>query len=825
MNQNNDKNLPKLIFKIFYVDNKFLIRVYLEINGVYYKILKPDKYLVYGKEIFIGDYSYRITLDDIQKYNSIRSLNPIIKDDGDIILDIFPSLLKYIRQNKDKFIEKDTINIEIKDEEIIPTFKADYDKKKKRLEINFGYSKKDGTEFYNSDFVNKNKTKDNYIKINNIYFKVKEEEFEFKEKYKKGIEFIPIDKIPEFFKKDFVLLKSKLRAVLTDEASKINILDEDITPRVEIDKKKRDWFEFKITYKFKDKLVNFDDLKDIDSDYILIDDYNFVRINKEKINKIKRKLSEIVHDNVDGTYRVPINEYFSFQEFLNEIGGEEILSESYKKFISELKDFQPNENFRLSEDLERRLIDNGIFLRPYQRAGISWIYWLAKHNLHGILADDMGLGKTIQTILGFYLIMLEDEEQGNILVITPKSVVEFWRREIERVIKKDEFCIYEYLGPNRDHMIFLNNTKPSIFLTTYETISRDIDDKELYKIPFHTIILDEATKIKNVDALRTKSIKRLNSLHRFVLTGTPIENRPLELWSIFDFLMKKHLGEKSRFLQIEKEIVENKNDYYINLLIKKIKPFILRRKKEDVAKDLPDKIVMEEWCELTEEQLRIYKNIIDNVKKLKELRKLDYITVSNYISTLKQLCIHPALVNNKDEPILGRSEKFDIAFQILNEIIDGGEKCVIFSQYLKPLNLIEKLLIKDGIKYIKISGVTQNRQDLIDKFNNYDEYKVALVSLRAGGHGITLTGANHVLHLDMWWNPAVIDQATDRVHRIGQKKNVFVYNILIKNSVEEKILDLVRSKRELSSKIMDTIDIDGARFTKEELIEILTTNL
>jgi SNF2 family DNA or RNA helicase len=227
-------------------------------------------------------------------------------------------------------------------------------------------------------------------------------------------------------------------------------------------------------------------------------------------------------------------------------------------------------------------------------------------------------------------------------------------------------------------------------------------------------------------------------------------------------------------LVIEKEIVENNNQNYIDLIVKKIKPFVLRRKKEDVAKDLPDKIILQQWCELTDEQKYYYNKIIEEKDKLLELDSFNLLKI---LEKLKQLCIHPALVNYKMDPILGRSEKFDLAYELIMEIIEKNEKCIIFSEYLNPLNFIEELLILNGIKYIKITGAVQNRQELIDLFNNDENYKVAILSLRATSHGITLTSSNNAILLDLWWNPAVINQAIDRIHRIGQQRTVYVHQI------------------------------------------------
>lgn len=281
-----------------------------------------------------------------------------------------------------------------------------------------------------------------------------------------------------------------------------------------------------------------------------------------------------------------------------------MVSAEYQKFLDEITDFQSNENFLLPQEIEDELVFKGIKLRPYQRAGIHWLTWLVNHNLHGILADDMGLGKTIQTILTIRLAYHNTNISRHSLIICPKSVVHFWTREIMRCYPKA--LVYEYIGPHRNRNLF-KHSKPIIFITTYETITRDID--LIRQIPFYFVVLDEATKIKNPKAKRTKAVKAINSLHRIVLTGTPIENRPAELWSLFDFLMKGYLGKYERFVnQFENPIISGDKSA-AQRLSKRIRPFILRRRKEDVVKDLPKKIEMEEWCDLTSEQKTLYAQI------------------------------------------------------------------------------------------------------------------------------------------------------------------------------------------------------------------------
>ena len=305
-----------------------------------------------------------------------------------------------------------------------------------------------------------------------------------------------------------------------------------------------------------------------------------------------------------------------------------------------------------------------------------------------------------------------------------------------------------------------------------------------------------------------------------------MENRPAELWSIFDFLMKGHLGTYEGFMtRYEKPIMDGHQDSSAGLA-KRIRPFILRRLKEDVAKDLPEKTEMEEWCGLTDEQKALYGQIQDTAvapvrKALEEGRYVNYATsILPILTKLKQVCDHPALVTGKKQPILGRSEKFDLVVDKLSEFQEDEENTVLFTHFLGTLDLFQEHLDDQGTQYIRIDGSTRDRQGLVDRFN-MGKTPVALCSIMACCHGINLLGGNHVVHVDRWWNPAIEDQATDRVHRIGQTKTVYVHKILTEGTLEEKIAALLEKKRGISDRVVGAATLGEMRWTREELLNIL----
>jgi non-specific serine/threonine protein kinase len=344
-------------------------------------------------------------------------------------------------------------------------------------------------------------------------------------------------------------------------------------------------------------------------------------------------------------------------------------------------------------------------------------------------------------------------------------------------------------------------------ITSYALVRRDIE--KLKKINFRYVILDESQNIKNAMSQTAQSVKRLNSQHKMALSGTPIENKLEELWSVFDFLMPGFLFSVSEFnFRYVNPIMERADKMVEKRLKLQIYPFILRRMKRDVAKDLPDKIENIAYCELTPEQRDFYMEVLDSTKeelfKSIEQNGLEKSRMSIFsaLLRLRQICCHPRLYDKEGLKGNVGSGKFEHLKDMLEEIIDEGHRILLFSQFVDMLDLVKAWLIKEGIPYEYLTGKTKDRQGAVERFNNNDNVPIFLVSLKAGGTGLNLTGADYVIHYDPWWNPAVEDQATDRAYRIGQKKKVFVYRLITKNTVEEKIQKLKQVKRNLVDSVI-----------------------
>ncbi len=579
---------------------------------------------------------------------------------------------------------------------------------------------------------------------------------------------------------------------------------------VHVRKDDRGWLDFHITYDAKGFTLPHGLLAEKKNQkYIQVNPTTWIELDPKTIQKTEKGLEEMEAIPIEGGYRLPISEFASLEEFITAIGGRGELDKAYREFIDQLTGFEANINFRLPEGFEAYLDKKDRHPRPYQRAGIHWLNWLRSNQLHGVLADDMGLGKTLQSLCALRLGYEQTNNQQHSLIIAPKSVLHHWDEELHRCYPYIRSYIYH--GPKRRKTVF-RSSLPYILITTYDTVVKDID--ELSKVPFFYLILDEATRIKNPDAQRTQAIKALNAAHRLALSGTPVENRPLELWSLYDFLMRGHLGRQGTFVRVYEESIMAGDKGAAEKLGRRIKPFLLRRKKEEVAKDLPEKIILTEWCELTQEQKQLYGSLQDEVRRIRDgLRRGEDINYTSNIlpvlTKLKQICDHPALVTKITDPLYQRSEKYDWIVDKIEEIIQNGEQVVLFSHFLGMLSLLEAAVKEKKISYIRIDGSTENRQALIDYFMQGNA-RVALLSIMAAGHGINLQAANHVIHADRWWNPAVEDQATDRVHRIGQRQTVYVYHILTENTLEERINSLLKEKRGMADQIIGAV-VEGPR--------------
>ncbi|MDX8431187.1 MAG: DEAD/DEAH box helicase [Candidatus Algichlamydia australiensis] len=460
-------------------------------------------------------------------------------------------------------------------------------------------------------------------------------------------------------------------------------------------------------------------------------------------------------------------------------------------------------------------------LRPYQVEGVQWLERLRSMYLNGILADDMGLGKTLQAITA----LTQSGIERTAMVVCPTSLLYNWMEELHKFNPKIRALVIDGI-PTQRKKIIEGLTDYDVVITSYSLLQKDIDHYQ--EIQFSYLILDEAQHIKNRGTRNAKSVKQVGADYRLILSGTPIENSLDELWSLFDFLMPGFLSSYERF--IEKYVRVSREEQTKNLayLKKKVSPFILRRMKADVLKDLPPVSEIVYHCQLSNEQKELYrsyaKSARDELTKLVERDGFDkvQIHVLATLTRLKQICCHPAIFA-KEHPEAGDSAKYEMLLELLETLIEGGHKTVIFSQYTKMLKIMRDDFDRKGIRYSYLDGTSKNRLEIVDEFNNDKEIPIFLVSLKAGGTGLNLVGADTVIHYDMWWNPAVESQATDRVHRMGQKQAVSVYKLITLSSIEEKIVELQNRKKGIVKKVVSCDEEAIAKLTWEDVLELLQT--
>jgi superfamily II DNA or RNA helicase len=469
-------------------------------------------------------------------------------------------------------------------------------------------------------------------------------------------------------------------------------------------------------------------------------------------------------------------------------------------------------------------------LRPYQKHGVAWLHFLRDNRFGGILADEMGLGKTLQTLA---FIQSVRTERGSVtrsamsvgtdpnpdstppggggaaahpaalrepvLIVCPTSLVYNWVAEAKKFTPG--LKVLALHGPDR-HARFAEIPGHDLVVTSYALIRRDA---ERYRaMEFDAVVLDEAQHIKNRETLNAQAVKSIRARQRLVLTGTPMENSVLDLWSIFDFLMPGYLGTAKDFRErYELPIAKEKNAEAQARLARRLRPFLLRRLKKEVAADLPEKLELVSFCELTADQRGVYQQVIEASRKevleavgeqgLAKSRML----VLTALLRLRQTCCDLRLLKPEGVNPATASGKLDLFSELLEEVVDGGHRVLVFSQFVGMLALLKERLTAEGIDFCYLDGGTTNRGAVVEKFQTNADIPVFLISLKAGGVGLNLTGADTVIHFDPWWNPAVEDQATDRVHRIGQTRVVTSYKLITRDTVEEKILTLQNRKREI----------------------------
>jgi superfamily II DNA or RNA helicase len=561
-----------------------------------------------------------------------------------------------------------------------------------------------------------------------------------------------------------------------------------------------DWLSLDLTFQVNGVAVDEDELRQCLASgrrLVRLADGTYAPVKSEEVREILDRMAEIVATSGSGS-KLALSQAGRVQDLLSLVGKSSVSPEA-KALFAKLADVTEIDAVPKPRTLKANL-------RPYQREGFSWLVFLHELVTGGILADDMGLGKTVQAIaLLLWLKAKHKDQKLNHLVIAPTSVVPNWLLEIEKFAPSLKAMVWH--GPDR-HSMSEQLTECDVVITSYALMRRDEDF--LQKLKFHCVILDEAQHIKNPLSATARAVKKLQSERRLALTGTPIENRLSEIWSIFDFVSPGLLGDLNRFEEKFSRPIERGDQEAAKKLRAAIHRFVLRRTKTEVAKDLPPKIEQDIIVPFADEQSKLYKQILRQVREsvLSEVEKQgvakSQIQILAALTRLRQVACDPRLMKLEGPWNEELSGKLSALKEIMQEAVAGGHRVLIFSQFVEMLKLIRTVLEGEGIAHEWLTGDTKDRMARVDHFNNDESISAFLISLKAGGTGLNLTGADTVIHFDPWWNPAVEDQATDRAHRIGQKKTVSVYRLIAKDSVEEKILQLSGKKRELVTNVLNT---------------------
>ena len=517
--------------------------------------------------------------------------------------------------------------------------------------------------------------------------------------------------------------------------------------------------------------------------------------------------------------KLPIYRSFYLEKILDKNTSIKIVKDKeYEDFVNGLDTNKTKGEIKIPSNVKAKL-------RQYQMIGYQWLKTLDEYGLGGILADDMGLGKTVQVLCVICEYIKKTKNKKPILVVCPSSLSLNWQNEIEKFTDGiTSMVIHGNLEERQEQIRNIQNH--DVTITSYELLKRDIEEYKKYDYEFKYIIADEAQYIKNNNTKNAKVIKEIKAETRYALTGTPIENSLSELWSIFDFIMPGYLFTYRKFKELYETAIVKENDSETTDRLKKlINPFILRRIKGEVLKELPDKTITILNSQMADEQKELYMTYLlrakENVKE--EIREngieKSQMKILALLTRLRQICCHPNLfIDNYN----GESGKLNQCIEIVKDAIESGHKILLFSGYTSMFEIIEKRLQEEKVKYLKLTGQTKvgERMNLVDEFNNNEDVKLFLISLKAGGTGLNLTSADMVIHYDPWWNISAENQATDRTYRIGQKRNVQVYKLITKDSIEEKIYDLQKKKEWLVDSMLSSNQTFISKLSKEDILSL-----
>ncbi len=569
-----------------------------------------------------------------------------------------------------------------------------------------------------------------------------------------------------------------------------------------------DWFDLKADVDFDGAKVPMNELlKTVERGerFVKLGDDSYGILPEEWVAKFRRTIA-LAERNTEGlTFsRAQIG---ALDELL--IDADEVdIDQTFEEMRGRLRSFSGIGTRALPENFNGEL-------RPYQKSGYDWLFFLKEFSFGGILADDMGLGKTIQTLALLQKVYEEGEVKPS-LVVVPTSLIFNWQNEAEKFTPTLRVLAYSGYGRSRYHQDF---DQFQIIITSYGILRRDVD--LLAEMEFCYLVLDESQNIKNPVSQNARASRQLQAAHRLALTGTPVENNLMDLWSQFAFLNKGMLGGEHTFADHFANPIERQSDKESAALLKKIIfPFILRRTKDIVAEDLPPKQESVVMCDMDAAQRAVYYHWRDHFRTA-ILQSIDEqgmarskLKVLEGLTMLRQVCCHPALVESGYE---GTSGKFDAFAEMLDDVIAEGHKILVFSQFVRMLTILRRHCDANAISYEYLDGRTTNREKCVARFQEDESVKLFLISLKAGGTGLNLTAADYVIHYDPWWNPAVEIQATDRTHRIGQTKHVFSYKLITKESVEEKILELQEKKKQLVKEMIATDSGLVKSLTREDI--------
>lgn len=771
-------------------------------------IIRTDEVLTISEESSVFLYDGNIYIPSYEQSRYFTKINRIVEREGDIRLpkdkgmELFTEIIPRLKSISSNLILDESIKEKIEDGDIFAQFFVDRDRKNILLESKVSYGETDINTTTNKYIIRDfNKEKEINDTLNDLGFIKNEDFYKFNGYDKELFEFLNfgVKKLKKYgevfysenFKKYKIVSKPSIKAEIKEKSDYLD-------------------FSFDISgIESKQVLGILEAFKDNKKFYKLDEDSFLDLSNRELYNFISLldNINSIKNLN-DKNIKIEKNKVFYLNNYISEKKLDFIKGKNYLEDISQKFKAIKNMKFEVPKNLNANL-------REYQVEGYKWFKTLSHYGFAGILADEMGLGKTIQTI-SFIL-----SEQGKrSLVVTPTALIYNWKSEFEKFAPSLKVVILHGTKKEREKIID-NIDEYDVILTTYGTLRNDIESYE--NINLDIMIIDEAQNIKNVSARTTLAVKNINSKLKFALTGTPIENNLLELWSIFDFIMPNYLYSRAKFTD---KFINTNSDY--DELKKAIEPFILRREKKEVIKELPDKIDKKFFVELSKQQKKLYASYVKELKK--EMSSKDEnktkIEVFSYLMKLRQLCLDPSIVIDNYE---GENSKLDMALELIEQYVSEGHKILLFSQFTKVLAVLEKNLKERNIDYSYIDGSVKasDRLDLVNEFNESENKKVFLISLKAGGTGLNLTSADIVIHFDPWWNPAAEDQATDRAHRIGQKNTVEVIKLISKGTIEEKILKLQESKKDIIDKVMTGNLSNGgilSNLSEEELINLFEYN-